>query len=293
MSVAINKLLALINRDNKTNIVEAQVTVGIPVANPDAGIARDTKVRIEAVAGKGFRSHVDVWYNRINLDILFKNVNANVAITVTDGMTTDALIPLINEKYGTDFEKEDFTAAQPLVKSDQYQSIVLTAKDENVAYTHSFTVKYGIEELALDSVILVTTLTGFNYPNADLTKGQAAIYSFNLDGSSVPDDFWASVAVGPVTAAFVNPFNQAYRVDEDWVFSDTAAEFNLAGASVIYTGDVSGAPADQIVNAAYKKVVLMQLSAEKCTNFGGVLSVYFGGLKTVETPAAPTGVTAG
>lgn len=294
MSVAGNKLLALINRDNKTNLVEAQVTIGTPVANPDAGVARDTKVRVTAVPGKGFKAHVDVWYNRIDLSLLFKNVNANVALAVTDGMTTDALIPLINAKYGTDFEKEDFTDAQPLVVSDQFQTVTLTAKADNVAYVQSFAVRYGIEEVALDSVILVTTLTGFNYPNADTAKGQAAIYSFNLDGSTAPDDFWSTVAVGPVSASFVTPFNQAYRVDEDWVFDGAVAkDYNLGGAQVIYNGDTSAAPADQLINSTYNKVVLMQLSATLCSNFGGVLSVYYGGSKTAAVPAAPTNVAAG
>lgn len=300
MTVAVNKLLALINRDNKTNIVAEQVTLGAPQVNSDAGIARDTKLTLTAVAGKGFKGGVTVWYNRIDLAILFKNVNANVGLEITEGMTSEALIPLINEKYGTDFEVEDFEAATPLVVGGG--TATFTAKVDNVAYKGAFEVKYGLEEIALDSVVLVTTLTGFNYPNADITKGQAAIYSFNLDGSSQPDDFWAGVALGAVTADFVTPFNQAYRVDEDWIFdmsADTnpegtpipAMDYNLAGAEVIYNGDVSAAPAGQLVNTVYNKVVLMTLSPTKCANFGGTLAVYYGGKKTPPAPvAAPTNV---
>lgn len=294
MSVAKNKFLALVNRDNKTNLVEDQIVFGTASVNPDVAIQRNTKLRLTAVPGKGFRGHVDVWYNRIDLGILFKNVSANVGLEVTEGLTSDALIPLINAKYGTQFEVEDFEAATPLDVAGG--TATLTAKADNVAYISSFDVKYGLEEVALDSVILVTTLTGFNYPNSDTTKGQAAIYSYNLDGSSQPDDFWATLALGAVTEAVVVPFNQAYRVDEDWVFDATAGTtpeggelipavaYNLAGAEVIYNGDVTGAPAGHLVNPVYNKVVLLQLSAEKCANFGGVLSVYHGG-KKVEQPA--------
>lgn len=297
MTIAVNKLLALVNRDNHTNIVDDQITLGLPLVNPDAGIARDTKITLSAVPGKGFRGSVTVWYNRIDLSILFKNVSANVGLEITEGMTSDVLIPLINEKYGTDFEVADFEAATPLVVEGG--TVTFTAKADNVAYKGAFDVKYGLEEIALDSVVLVTTLTGFNYPNADITKGQAAIYSFNLDGSSQPDNFWAGVALGAVTADFVTPFNQAYRVDEDWIFdmsADTnpegtpipAMDYNLAGAEVIYNGDVSAAPAGQLVNTVYNKVVLMTLSATKCANFGGTLAVYYGGKKT--PPEAPEGV---
>ena len=288
MTIAVNKLLALVNRDNATNIVEDQVTLGLPLVNPDVGIARDTKITLSAVAGKGFRGAVTVWYNRIDLGILFKNVNANVGLEITEGLTTDALIPLINEKYGTDFEIGDFEAAQPLAVGGG--TVTLTALTDNVAYKGSFEVRYGLEELALDSVVLVTTLTGFNYPNSDITKGQAAIYSFNLDGSSQPDNFWSTAALGPVTADYVTPFNQAYRVDEDWIFdmsADTNPEgtpippmdYNLAGAVVIYNGTTDAAPAGNLINSVYNNVVLMQLSASKCANFGGVLAVYYGGKK--------------
>lgn len=285
MSVAKNKLLALVNRDNSTNLVEDQVVFGVATINPDVAIQRNTKLRLSAVAGKGFRGHVDIWYNRIDLGILFKNVTANVGLVITEGMTSDDLIPLINEKYGTQFEVEDFDAATPLVVEGG--TATLTAKVDNVAYISSFDVVYGLEEIALDSVILVTTLTGFNYPNADTSKGQAAVYSYNLDGSSQPDDYWTNLALGVVTDTIVGPFNQAYRVDEDWVFDAAAGvedapavDYNLAGAEVIYNGDVATAPAGNLVNPVYNKVVLLQLSASKCANFGGVMSVYHGGKKT-------------
>lgn len=289
MSVAANKLLALVNRDNGTNIVEDQVILAAPLVNPDAGIIRNTKLELTSVPGKGFRGHVTVWYNRIDLGILFKSIDANVGLAVTEGMTTDDLIPLINAKYGTDFETVDFVQ-QPLVVSDTVQSVTLAAVATNVAYIGEFTVKYSSEEIALDSVVLVTTLSGFNYPNADTSKGQGAIYSFNLDGSSQPDNFWASVALGAVDATFVVPFNQAYRVDEDWVFDDSqAADYNLAGAVVIYNGTTAEAPAGHLVNPAYTKVVIMQLSADKCANFGGDITVYYGG-KVAQGVAAPTNV---
>ena len=289
MSVAANKLLALVNRDNASNIVEEQVVFAAPLVNPDAGIVRNTKLTLTAVPGKGFRNSVTVWYNRIDLGVLFKNIDANVGLAVTEGMTTDALIPLINAKYGTDFEVADFVQ-QPLVVSDATQTVVLAADATNVAYIGEFTIKYGSEEVALDSVVLITTLSGFNYPSADLSKGQGAIYSYNLDGSSQPDNFWASVALGAVDATFVVPFNQAYRVDEDWVFDDSkAADYNLAGAVVVYNGTTAEAPAGHLVNPVYTKVVIMQLSAERCANFGGDITVYYGG-KVAQHVAAPTNV---
>ena len=286
MSIATSKLLALVNRDNYTNIVESQVAIQAPLVNPDAGIARNTKLTLNAIKGQGFRGNVTVWYNRIDLGVLFKNVGANVGLEVVEGDTTDKLIPLLNAKYGTDFEVADFETLPLVATADPSSTsvVTITPKAANVAYVGSFDVTYGIVEVALDSVVLVTTLTGFNYPNADVSKGQAAIYSYNLDGSTQPENFWASVVTAqPVDATFVVPFNQAYRVDEDWIYSEAEpADYNLFGATVEFAGTVADATtAGFIANPVYTSVVVLKLSETACTNFGGLLTVHFGGQAAV------------
>lgn len=276
MSNVVNKLLDLINRDNGTTLTAAQVTVAAAAANVDGGILRDSTVRVNAVPGEGFKGFVDVWYNRIDLAVLFKNIDANVAYVAQPGDTTDALIPLINAKYGTDFEVGDFAVA-PLVVSEDAQTVTMTAAAGNVAYIGSFDVVYAEFAQALDSVVLVTTLTGFNYPSADVAKGQAAVYSYNLDGTA-QEAYWSSlVQAAAVDASIVTPFNQAWRVDEDWVFDDSGAPvaFNLGGATVHYTGTTAGAPAGLLINPLYSNVVLLQLDPVKCANFGGLMAVYF------------------
>lgn len=285
MSYPITQLLALVNRDNTaslaTALTDTQVTVNAAAVNTDSAIARDTVVTIDSIPGKGYRGSVTVYYNRIDLGVLFLNVGANVGLTVVDGDTSDKLIPLLNAKYGTHFEVGDLVA-QPLEVSTDIKEVVLAAAGGNVMYTGQFTVKYGLEETALDSVVLTTTLSGFNYPSSDLTKGQAAIYSYNLDGSAEPSNFWATVNVGPVTAGFVTPFNTAFRVDEDWVYDAATGNYNLYGASVVYAGvnDAALLPqgVDVALNPLYNNVVVMQLGAE-CANFAGYLTVYFGGSK--------------
>ena len=281
MSYPITQLLALVNRDNQTNLTDTQVTVNAAAVNADSSIARDTVVKIDAIPGKGYRGSVTVYYNRIDLGVLFLNVDANVGITVTEGDTSDKLIPLLNEKYGTHFEAGDLVEV-PLEVSTDVKEVTLAAVGGNVMYKGQFVVKYGLDETALDSVVLITTLNGFNYPSADLTKGQASIYSYNLDGSSEPNNFWATVNAGPVTAAFVTPFNTAFRVDEDWVFDASTKDFNLYGATVVFAGDNDPAAAlanfGVATNPTYNKVVIMQLGDE-CANFAGYLTVYFGGSK--------------
>lgn len=283
MSYPITQLLALVNRDNGTNLTDTQVTVNAAAVNTDKSIARDTVVKIDAIPGKGYRGSVTVYYNRIDLGVLFLNVGANVGINVPIGgeSSDDRLIGLINAKYGTHFEAGDLVAV-PLTASADIQEVTLAAVGGNVMYQGQFVVKYGLAETALDSVVLITTLDGFNYPSADLTKGQASIYSYNLDGSAEPKNFWATVSAGPVTAAFVKPFNTAFRVDEDWVFDASTKDFNLYGATVVFAGDNDPAAAlaayGVATNPTYNKVVIMKLGAE-CANFAGYLTVYFGGSK--------------
>ncbi len=294
MSNAINKLLAMVNRDNAaylpSTLTETQVAISVAAANTNGKVSRDTQVTLTAKPGAPYRNKVTVYYNRIDLAVLFKSFDVNVGIDVKEDMTTDDLLPLINAKYGTDFEPADIVQA-PLTVGEGKRIVVLKAAEGNLVFKGEVNVAYDLEALDLDSVVLTTTLTGFNYPNADLTKGQGAVYSFNLDGSAIPGDFWGTAVKGDVTADFVDPFNRAFRVDEDWVFSDEAAEFNLGGATVVYNGvndkatvsaeiaAVNGPVAMQalLLNPAYKKVCVMQLSADKCTNMGGYVTVYHGG----------------
>ena len=294
MSNAINKLLAMVNRDNAaylpSTLTESQVAVSVAAANANGQVSRDTQVTLTAKPGAPYRNKVTVSYNRIDLAVLFKSFDVNVGIDVKEGMTTDDLLPLINAKYGTDFEAADIVQA-PLTVGEGKRIAVLKAAEGNLVFKGEVNVAYDLEALDLDSVVLTTTLTGFNYPNSDLTKGQGAVYSFNLDGSAIPGDFWSTAVKGAVTADFVDPFNRSFRVDEDWVFSDAAAEFNLGGATVVYNGvnDKATVSAEiaavndpvamqaLLLNPAYKKVCVMQLSADKCTNMGGYVTVYHGG----------------
>lgn len=289
MSIALNKFLAMVNADNSATLpqalTETQVTLGAPAANTNVVYAKDTKIEIQAIPGVKYRGKVTVYYNRIKLDLLFKNIAANVGIDVQDGQTTDDLIPLLNAKYGTDFEVGDLEVL-PLVAGNGPRTVELTAVAGNIAYSGKFTVTYDLEAIDLDSVVLVLDLNGFNYPNADTTKGQGAIYSYDLDGSTVAGDFWASAVVGPVDDTFVAPFNTAFRVDEDWVFDDTTpGEFNLAGATVVFNGvndpaTVKAVAPGLLLNPTYNDVCVMKLSEDKITNLGGYVTVYHGGKKT-------------
>ncbi len=281
MGYPLNQFLKMLNAKNNSNLTDQLVTVGAPAKNTDASIVRDTVVTITAIPGKGYRGSVTVYYNRIDLGILFKNLDANVGLTVADGGedSDQNMITLINQKYGTHFEVGDLVPVQ-LTKSEDIQEVTLVAVGGNLMYEGEFKVKYGIAEIALDSVVLITQLDGFNYPNADLTKGQASIYSYNLDGSAEPNSFWESVGLGAVDARFVTPFNTAYRVDEDWVFDAATKDFNLYGGQVVYSGtnDAAKIYTDLGVatNPTYKKVCIIKLGAE-CQNFAGFLTVYFGG----------------
>lgn len=283
MSNSFNKLLALINRDNGTSFTDQQVSVTGATTNLDSSIARDSKVRVNAIKGEGFIGHVDAWYNRIDLAVLFKRINASVVYVPVEGDTTDALIPALNARYGTDFEPSDFVST-PLVVSDQPQIVTLTATPGNVAYIGSFELTYAERSDDLDSVVLITTLDGFNYPNTDLSKGQAAVYSYNVVALNDDEPFLASIVPGPVDYQLVNAFNRAEEIEESWVFNTEAAEpCNMGGAVVFFNGLVANAPQGILINHSHESVCLLQLS-ELCSNFAGILSIYYNPSTEPEPP---------
>ena len=282
MSHAKQMLVDLVNRDNNLKLRADQVIFKDVANNWDPLIKRNTYALMEAVPGKGCKNSTPLYYHRIDLSVLFLNVNANVPLPqpLPDTMTTHDLLPLINAKYGTNFEPEDIISTD-LDLDNLPGTAQIRAMDGNVAYTSAFTVTFGQEDLVLATIVLNTTLSGFNLPNDDPTKGQAFHYSYNFDGSLDPDGYWTAVTTGPTAATIVAPFNRIKGVEHAWVHQAGATKYNLGGAEIVYNGanDAAKLLADWkiVSNPLYRQVVVIKLSATDCTDFGGYLTVYHGG----------------
>lgn len=220
-----------------------------------------------------------VFYYRVDLGILFQQINASVGLGVKASMTTWDLIPAINAKYGTTFTEDDIvkTVVDGTVLPG---TATIAAVDGNVKYVGQFTVTFDNSALLLSDIVLDDSLEGFNYPNSDTTKGQATIYSYSLEAAEESVAFWTALEVDTaLPAAAADHINALYGLDNDeiWAFKGTTpATYNLEGAMVKYVGtnDAAAILASLGIqtNPIFGKVAIFQL-AEPCSNFAGLFMV--------------------
>ena len=244
--------------------VDGRTAQAVLVGLPEKGISEKPK---------------SVFYYRVDLAILFQQINASVGLGIKADMTTWDLIPAINAKYGTTLTEDDIV--KTVVDSTVLPgTATIVANDGNVKYVGQFTVAFDNSALLLSDIVLDDSLEGFNYPNSDLTKGQATIYSYSLESAEESTAFWTALEVDqPLPAAAADHVNALYGLDNDeiWAFKGTdPATYNLEGSVVKYVGDNDSAAILASLgiqtNPIFGKVAVFQLG-DSCSNFAGLFVV--------------------
>lgn len=259
-NIILSKAGAVTGRpDNRNSMV---VVAGIP----EKGVAEKPKT---------------VYYWRVDLGVLFQKLTPSVGVTVVAGMTTHDLVPAINAKYGTTIDIEDIVKTD-LVIDPLPGTATIKAVDGNVKYIGEFAISFDNSAIHLQDVILIDTLLGFNYPSADLTKGQATLYSYSFECPEESEVFWGGLTAGedlPTTAE--DHINLLYGLDNSqiWRFTGDVVDYNLTGSTVKYAGvnDQAKILKDLKINTnpIFENVAIFQLGAG-CKNFAGLFVVGWG-----------------
>ena len=108
----LGELFKLIRKDNPnltTEMTTDNVTVNAPAAN--AG-TKNTSITVTGVRYKGYRGSKQVFYNRIDLGVLHKNVTPHVIVPPDADRTLHAVLPQINAQLGIFLETTDFADQQ-------------------------------------------------------------------------------------------------------------------------------------------------------------------------------------
>lgn len=291
-------VLDFINEKNPGADLElSKITLGQPTPITDEGADRNTGMVLTAKKNSGFIGTQDVTYNRLDGVALFRNVTAYLNVNLPK--TSTDLLTALNNQYGLKLTDADIIPAAiadgtnpPLTNPDDPDPTpvdhVITFADTCYAYTGTIPVKIGAKPQVgerLSLVVTETKLDGLVYPDAaSATKGQAYIYSYGVD--CTPIAAFLNVQVEGVIAAdsaFPTELNKV--VPELWVSSDTAADYNLKGANVLYVGPTvnqvdngAGGTKDVPVegaNTEFNNILKLQLDDALCSNFTGVLYLHY------------------
>lgn len=276
------ELLKLIKKTNPTTAIGlTEENIFFSKATPVTGRpdGRNSKVTVTGIPEKGVAEKPRVvHYWRVDLGILFQRINASVGLPITEGMTTHDLVPALNAKYGTTLTTDDIV--QTALDIDPLPGLAtIKAVDGNVKYIGEFIVTFDRNDINLEEAIVNDSLDGFNYPSADLTKGQATLYSFSLESAEESVAYWPTLEVDkPLPAAAEDHFNALYGLDnaEVWTFLAEAGNYNLTGATVKYVGanDVAALKTQFGIdtNPTFGKVAIIELGPQ-CANFAGLFLI--------------------
>lgn len=162
----------LIAFDNPSKPINATVVdLGVATIATGASPPANTELEVTSKAGSGYTGAVVVHYNRLAIQgfIAAAGIVGDLILPVGDAVKYADLLPEINTALGIQIPLEDIVdgdigtwAGTP----NETKVIQIHTNADSYVYTGTLTLTVMAEDIALDQVITVTTLSGLNYPTA-------------------------------------------------------------------------------------------------------------------------------
>lgn len=273
-TIAEQKLMDLINHDNPNKDFSFANVYFDNIGVNTTAEPRDSMVQVVAVPGVEFRASKWVYYNRIDLGVVFSKSEVTVSnkSLPTGIVVLKDLVDPINRIYGTDFEASDF---QPAVidMSTLPVKVIMRPTVDNPAYQGSFEAWVYKDVPELSDVLISLDLLGFNYPETDNTKAQGLLYSYGVNGTS--------------QASYLRNFTEGNSGEDDilalilnnwtrhnWLTTETASDFTLGGSLVAYNGKVVDCQLPISGKTDFSDVLVLNLS-NKCLKVSGRITIWY------------------
>ena len=256
-------------------LLPGEVVFGKP-AVVTGEVERNTQLLCTAANNSKYVGSVTLLYNRLDIAILFKNIKVN--LDVQGATTTTDLLDRFNTRYGLSVADTDIVPSpvSPLTPEQPSVSATITFADSSLVYFGSLVLTVGPDSEVgerLSTVVTQTLLDGLHYPDPDTGKGQAYIYSYGVDFTSIKSYLETITTGSPIVLEDLQ--REINKVVEDlWVVDTNPADYNLQGVVVKYAG-VTTDPAAVDVDDSYSNVVILTLDDTLCSNFAGDLYLHF------------------
>lgn len=163
-------VLAILNSTNSLSIPADAITFEAPAVKADSGDGRNTTVKVDAVAGKGYTGTVTVAYTRRGLSDSV--TNPPTTDTETTGVDAATLLTKLAGELGivaADVHLEDAaTPGTPLTGaiSNKPATINVVVTGGSYVYTdaasHSFAMTWNDPKIDLATAVATTDLAGFD-----------------------------------------------------------------------------------------------------------------------------------
>lgn len=154
------KIVALANAKNKTNVPADCVRLQNMRPYPEGGSTHNTAIDVAGILEKGYSGTRSLYYNRIEINRLFTGVSVSITVPFAD-VTTPLVVAELNKLYpALAFDVNEFLVTKAVAGAPMF---TLSAKSDSMMYLGSMVVSinYILEDISLD--LTTTKLQGFAY----------------------------------------------------------------------------------------------------------------------------------
>jgi hypothetical protein len=212
-----------------------------------------------------YAGEVTVKHTRLNLADLIVLVPAEIRVS---GVTTTLEFAAeLNRIYGTRIDTNDIENT-PLELVDGTGPVTLTAKATSRGWIGTVTFQVSPGRYQLAAHLLVTTLTGLNYPDPYEGKPFGNSYMYWRDCSAQHAALDTVTVETPDLDVLKNIL--IAMTGDAWVTTGSS-RYSLEGAQVLFVGAVAGYPE---LNQAYDKAVVLKLGTA-CLGLSGRMFLHY------------------
>lgn len=276
----IGELYRLINRDNPglvLTLTPENVTVtGVTALTSGE---RNTSALVTGTKYSGYRGSNTVKYNRIDLEVLTKNVMFSVSVSPETPRDLNSILPFVNAKLGIFLEPGDYVNG-PLTPNQEsllFEGVFNIAANHPI-YRGALRVVVQGYTVSLEDLVRVREANPLKDQSPHVTgRFNASILTFGHDYTNL-QNLWVGWVPGTfvpgVNLTELNAKNLASALSAidglPWTFANTNREFNLRAAQVLYDGPPipqwAGSEANPEPNYTYDRVLIIQPNATFCSN---------------------------
>lgn len=210
-----------------------------PNDNPD--LKRNTRCFLMAVANGKLKHGMDFYYNRLDLGKIFRDQTPTIEMEYGTRTTTRGIAAILADRYGLEIYPDDIEPSGEFHLSNFPYDITLFATAGSLCVVGEVSVRLVDAGASLVDVMGVTNLAGVNPPNGNLdNKNQGATLSWNWEASPQLVEILGALTVGEAVPSTVIPYldqlTQVYIPAATWVDQPEPAEYNMYGATLVYSG---------------------------------------------------------
>lgn len=160
-------LLQLINDANADYMTQPLTFDEVEFSSPTVSSegTRDTQVTVTAKPLSGIQGSLPVYFNRLDLDVFFPT---GISLTIAQGddlpETVHDLLVKINDGYQLQFSPYDISNEVIVNPNDPVDFV---ASGDSYVWLGQTQIELNIELVQLSSLIQVTILPGFEYPDPE------------------------------------------------------------------------------------------------------------------------------